>query len=256
MIGVYTGIFEYRVAVAELPRSARLASSSRGAIVVVPGDRRWANRVGDAFDAGAVAVVVANPGFVGVDDCDAVSDVAQGRPVIIDRPLLRVDLAATAAEHGTSPSYVAVDVAAAAGHVRALHVAAGWMRVLAGGVCDVQRVDRSAAAVLLLGQREGSAIPTVLTATTLAGADEGLWLRGVATAASRVEVEVDAAHGSAAVTVASQRGELRVPRRFESSERLSLRRAIDALASGSPVSDVTELRQDAAVAAAVRSGPC
>lgn len=248
MIGVCSNMRAYRVATAELPLSARLVSRVEGAIVVVQGDHRWAQVAITAFDGGAAAVIISDPGSVDDDQCAGLQEAALGRPIIVDRPLLRADLAETASAHLPLPNYVAVDLAAAPGRrALATREAVGWMRVLAGGRCEVQSAYRTPSAGLVLVQRMDAAVSGVLTSTTLAGADEGAWIRAVAVAETRVEVVIDEADARASVDVATVDGVLRMARRFETSERLSLRRAIAAVSSSDAVTDLADLRADASV---------
>ncbi|GEK87404.1 hypothetical protein [Microbacterium aerolatum] len=256
MIGVCTSIPAYRVAVAELPSSVKLVPNVADSITVVPGDRRWAQSARSAFEGGAAAVIVANPGFVDPDECLRLHDAAGRRPIVVDRPMLRADLVETASAHASSPSYAAVDVAAMAGRrSEAVRDAAGWIRVLLGGPCEVREAGRTGSAVLALLQCADDGAPGALTATTIEGADEGPWIRVLAVAATRIEVAIDEADAQMTVEVTTAEGVLRTPRPFETHERLSLRRALHALsAGGQPVTDLAELRADDAVAEGLLGG--
>ena len=252
MIGVCSNVPGYRIATAELPLRARLTSSAAGAMVAIQGDRRWVQAARAALASDAAGVIISDPGPFDVDDCAELEDSAAGRPIIVDRPLLRADVIESAVAR-MLPSYVAVDVAAAAGRrARTAREAVGWMRVLTGGRCEVLSVDRTASAGLMLVQRTDAAVFGALTATTITGADEGAWIRALAVAETRVEVLVDEANARASVDVAAADGVLQLPRRFETHERLSLRRAIAALASSDPVTDLADLRADAAAAGLLR----
>lgn len=251
MIGVSATVAGYRVAAAELPQSVRLVSHAADAIVVVPGSHRWLQTACAAFAADAAGVIVSDPGPFDERDVADLQDAAAGRPVIVDRPLLRADVIASVMAEG-APSYATVEVATARRRRTAVvRDAAGWMRVLLGGRCDAVSADRTASAVLALLQSEGAGGPGTLTATTIAGTDEGAWIRAVAVAATRIEVVVDEADSRASVEVATEDGVRRAARRFESHERLSLRRAIEALASGDHSTDLADLRADDVVAHAV-----
>ncbi|WP_194421258.1 hypothetical protein [Microbacterium abyssi] len=254
MIGVCTSVPAYRVAAVELPLSVRLVASAERAIVVVPGDRRWAQTACAVLEDGAAAVVIADPDAVDIDECIRLQEAADGRPIVIDRPMLRADLVEVASAHISPPNYAAVDVAAVAGCRSAgIRDAAGWMRVLLGGPCEVLEVDRTGSAVLALLQRANGMVPGALTATTITGADEGPWIRAVAVAPTRVEVVIDEADAQASVDVATREGVLRAPRLFETHQRVSLRRAVHALSTAAqPVTDLADLRADDAVAEALR----
>lgn len=255
MIGVCASIGAYRIAAAELPLSTRLTAEVADAIVVIGGDRRWERSAHAAFDDGAAAVIVSDPSAVDDDECRRLEEVADGRPIIVDRPLLRTDLARTASVAGTPPHYVAVDLAVASAR-RALVIreAAGWMRVLVGGRYDVQRVDSTAFSRLALVQREDTTVTGVLTATTIDGADEGAWIRAVSVAETRVEVVIDEAGARKSVEIATADGVRRAAPNFEANERLTLRRALDAVATVQTATDLAELRSDAAVAGVIDAG--
>lgn len=249
MIGVFSDVPGYDVAVAELPLSTGPTSRTEGAIVVVQGNRRWVQAARAALVADAAAVVVSDPEAFADDDCVELERVAAGRPIIVDRPLLRADVVASAVAQGVMAHYVSVDVAAAAGRRASVtREAIGWMRVLAGGTCEVQGFEKASSVCLALVQRVDAAIAGALTASTITGADEGAWIRAVAVADSRVEVLVDEADARATVEVVGVDGVLRLPRRFESHERQSLRRAMQAVASSSVVTDLADLRADAVIA--------
>ena len=95
MIDVFAPAGAYRGAIAELPLSARAAESASGAIVVVPGGNDWVDAVREAVENGALAVVVADPAAAPTAE---VRRLAEGTriPVIVERPLLRADVAADA----------------------------------------------------------------------------------------------------------------------------------------------------------------
>jgi len=249
MIGVRADLPRYRIAVAELPLSASLASHAEGAIVVVAGSGRWVQAARAALAADAAAVIVSNPGAFMDDDCAELLRTAGDRPIIVDRPLLRADVVASAVAQDATAHYVTVEVAAAPGRRDAvMREAVGWMRVLAGGACEVRGVDWTSSARLGLVQRVDGVVVGALTVSTITGADEGAWIRAVAVADSRVEVLVDEADARASVEIATADGVLRVPRRFEARERVALRRAIEAAGSSNAVADLADLRADAAIA--------
>ncbi|MGZ8805017.1 MAG: hypothetical protein ACXWZG_06950, partial [Microbacterium sp.] len=95
MIDVFAPAGAYRTAVAELPLSARRASGAAGSIVVVPAGSAWVDAVRAAAANGALAVVVADPASAPAAE---VRRLAEGThvPVIVERPLLRADVAADA----------------------------------------------------------------------------------------------------------------------------------------------------------------
>lgn len=252
MIGVCTSIPSYRVAAAELPSSVRTVSRVDGAVAVLQGDRGWALAARTAMESGAVAVVIACPEVVDIDECSGLQEAAGERPIVIDRPMLRADLVNTASVHVASPSYAAVEVAAGAGRLSsAIRDAAGWVRVLLGGPCGPPVIGRTGSAAIALLQSADGGAPGALTVTTTAANGQGPWMRATAVASTRVEVVVDEADGRASIEVARADGILRLPRRFETPERLALRRAIEAVVSPASVTDLAELRADAVIAQAL-----
>ena len=95
MIAVVAAAGAYRAAVAELPLSARLGAGPSGAVVVVPGDPGWVDAVRGAEEAGARAVLVADPEPAPVDQLRLLAQRTR-IPVALERPLLRADAAADA----------------------------------------------------------------------------------------------------------------------------------------------------------------
>jgi hypothetical protein len=241
MIPVLTTDARYGAAIAELPLSLRPADQPTGAIVVVAGTD-WARGVRSAIDAGALAVVVPDPALTGAADLGALADDVRV-PVIVERPLLRADLAddARTPTADARPAVIVVDGAAPAARLPALaRDAAGWGRILAGGPLSVD-VARGG-----IGSLRGASGVTVVVNLAATARPGGGWLRAAALGDPLVEVEVEGL--SARVTVASAGGSLALPTRFESSSRLALRRAAAALASGEPTRDLHDLASDTAIA--------
>jgi len=238
MIGVLVATAPYRWALAELPLSTRLTDRPGGAIVVVSGGDGWVDVAQAAAEAGAAGLVVADPTFA---PASAVRRLARGLaiPVIVERPLLRRDVAEDVrrAGAGSAPRALVVDGAAGESHVRTVaRDAAGWLRVMAGGALSVVRAD---GAFALLETDAGVAATLTVVATVRPGSGA---IRAQALGEVTTEVEVEGR--SARVIAASVAGRLTAPSRFESSERLSLRRALDALTARIPPSDLDELAAD------------
>lgn len=235
MIGVRTDDLDWRSAVAELPASTRLAEEAEGSIVVVSG----------TADPGLLekpaVVLLADP----VLPAGAVP--SAGAPVVVDRAWLRADLVADAGAH---PDALLLSAECAAPHGlvgTAVRDAIGWLRVLAGGplALDAAHATASGAIALL---RAGDRAAT-LCVTVLADPAARSHLRALAVGVERVEVTTDDA-GAASVSVSSPAGELALPTRFESRQRVALRRALQAASQGS-TADLEELRHDEELAADV-----
>lgn len=243
MIGVWTDLPSYRVAIAELPLRARAVDAADGAIAVVDGRRDRASR----GLAGAAAVVLADPGF------GARTAIPPGIPVIVDRERLRPDAApGDAAVDATlftvECSAAAVDLAAA------VRDAVGWLRVLSGGELSVDVVRAGGHGVIALlrtdARAPAGARAATLVATVLADAAAAPRLRALAVGPERTEVAVDGP-GAASVVVTSATGARRLPTRYESRRRVALRRAIEAVEAvdGAETTDLADLRHDETLAA-------
>lgn len=247
MIGVRTDLDAYRVAIAELPLSTRLAPAASGAIVVADGPAAL------AAVADAAAIVLVDPAPGPIPELD-------GRiPIVVDREWLRADVAADAVGGGSSgggesaatragAALLTAECSAPPGGVDSiLRDAVGWLRVLSGDELTLQaRYATEGGAMALLNAGDRSA---TLLLTVLADPAARPRLRVLAVGARRTEVEVDAL-GAASVTVSSEAGSLRLPARPESRQRLALRRAVEA-AGGTEVRDLGDLRHDDAIAAAI-----
>ncbi len=222
---VVTADVDYRVAVAELPRSARLDDDPRGALVVTTGDP---SAVGEAVASGAAAVIVAHP-------TAGLPSVAV--PVILDRALLRPDLAAEATP-SAAPLLVQVEASAAAADLAAtLRDALGWARVLAGSTLQLRsrQVAPDGVAALLEGTSP-SGMPVPVSLVVSSRPATAPWIRATAIGPRRCEVTLDGARGLARVERAAEAGRSRSASRWESGARLAIRRAIAAL-EGTPSGD-------------------
>ncbi len=242
MIAVVAPAGAYRAAVAELPLSSRLGDRPSGAVVVVPGDPRWVERVRAAEEAGARAVVVADPEPAPVDEVLLLAQRTR-IPVVLERPLLRADAtadaqSARAAQAGTvPPRAVVLDGAASAGRLSVIaRDAVGWGRVLAGQAPTLVSADRGLA---LLETADGTVLTLSVVATRRPGRG---WVRAQALGEVLTEVEVEGRASSIAVATAA--GRLALPVRFESSERLALRRAVAAVEAHDRPSDLVDLIAD------------
>lgn len=276
-IPVLTDLAAFRVAVAELPESARLAHDARGAVVVVEGAGEWWQAVRDAAASGADAVVVTAPGDAPAGHAAIVELVELSIPVVVSRPHLRVDVAADAVDARGSAIVraVSVDGAAATDELAfVLRDAIGWMRLLTGGPLELRAshpTKRGVTALLephpggTLGEPEvhSRRAPGAFSADPACTLGVGVLADGVTGAQLRIdvlgetltEVTIDAVRGPARVVTAAAKGRLVSPPRYETAERLALRRAIAAVRSGEPPSDLNDLLHDVTLAAAMQEAP-
>lgn len=240
MTVVVTDRADYRIAVAELPRSTRLGDSAAGAVVVVTADR---GAILAAAQGGAAAIVVADPNR-------ALPEV--GAPVVLDRALLRPDLVAEATSGAGVPALVQVEASAARAELAAtLRDALGWARVLAGGPLRLDTrlaVPDGVSAVFEATTPSGDRVPIVLTVTHRTGSSP--WIRALAIGPDRCEVTLDVARGLARVERATEGGRTRPAPRWESRERLALRRALAAI-GGVAGDDRADWARDDALATAL-----
>lgn len=169
-----------------------------------------------------------------------------GGSTVVARRWLRADVVADAA--GAPARSVLVECGAAPGEVEELlRDAIGWARELAGGPLDVGECRATARGILvrLEGTRSGA---TVLLARREAGPS---WLRVLALDTARTEVVIEHPGATATVERTDALGVHRAPARYETPERLALRRLLDALDAGVRPSDPDDLEHDAALAAHV-----
>ncbi len=242
MIAVHTRASAYRAAVAELPLSTRLADAPKGAVVVVPGDRGWAGAVVAAEEAGARAVVVADPMLAALDELRLLAG-RIGIPVIVERPLLRPDVAddaraALAGEDpGAVPRTIVLDAAASASRLGVVaRDAVGWGRVLARESATMLSGDRGLA---LLETAGGTALTLSVVTTRRRGSG---WVRAQALGEAIADVDVEGR--AISVVISTPSGRLILPPRYESSERVAVRRALAALESAEAPDDLRDLISD------------
>lgn len=238
---ITTELAAYRAAAAELPLSASLGAEPAGAVVVVPGLAavRW------AIAQGAAAVVVAD--VSSATSAEAAEVTGARVPIVLARPRLRADESDSVSARAEQPRHVVADVVATPPErAAAVADAAGWIRILTGGVPTVRAVDPVGLA-LLDGPR-GEAI--TLTVASPSARSRGASLRVEALGEARVTIAADGTGGDLNVTMTTSAGALRAPRRWETTERHALRRALAAL-NGGPVTDLGDLAADLRVAEAL-----
>lgn len=237
-VGVVDPTGRYHAAVAELPLSTRRAERASGAIIVTAGTAGWVDVALAASAAGAAAVVVADPDFVPSAELRRL-EVGLDIPLILERPLLRADAARDAADGraDAAPRVLVADGAASAARLRSVsRDAVGWLRVLAGDGLAVVAADGAFALL-----ETGGGLAATLSITVTARPGRG-WIRAHALGETITDVEVDGR--AARVATASRAGRLASPIRFESSERLALRRAISAMTASDRPDDLRELLAD------------
>ena len=246
-IGVVCNDLAYGAAVAELPQRTRRTRDAPAAIVVVSGNGNWCDGVRSAAAGGALAVIVSHPGVVPGADIRALSGAVADLPVVLERLHFRQDAAFDAVAGRAEPDsgdvrLVAVDGAAVAAQVgTVLRDAIAWARVLTGGT-----LGRHAAsgALALLNDSGPKGVVAALNVVEVDAGDS--WIRGHALGETRTEVEVTTER--TVVSTAGQQGSAVAPTRFETSQRLALRRALDALGGGDQPLDLAQLVADAELA--------
>jgi hypothetical protein len=240
----------WHAAIAELPASARPSTEVSGSVVVITGEVGWGSRLGRAVDDGAAGIVLADPWSASADEVLEAQRSSSPVPVVVERPRLRSDVAATALTG--DPAIVQVELGASGKDLEAvLRDAVGWARVLAGGQLDLVEVHATARGASALLQRTDATASRhdglVTLLATRAGASTP-WIRATALGVERIEVTVD---GRTSVVRTTQDGARRMPTRFESSARLALRRAIESLEGAPMPTDLPELDHDSRLAAAL-----
>ena len=227
MIAVVAPTEAYRAAVAELPLRTRLGDQAAGAVVVVPGETGWVHRVVVAAEAGARAIVVADPEPAPVAELRQLAERIRV-PLVVERPLLRADAAldATAARARAvgvaRPRAIVLDGGAPAARLDVVaRDAIGWGRVLAGHAPVLRSADRGLA---LLEAPDGIALALSVVATRRPGRG---WIR--AQVLGEILTAVDVEGRGCRIAVSTAGGQMIAPTRFESSERLAVRRALEAV---------------------------
>jgi hypothetical protein len=251
-IPVVAELPEYRVAVAGLPERAQHVDRTAGAIVVVEGAAGWWDAAAIAVEAGASAVLVAEPREVPLEpvaDLAARSEV----PVIVHRSCLREDLVALGVEQrgGVAPRLIVAECRAAAGALPVMvRDGVGWMRALAhDGLAVAAASFASGTGTALLRSRVGGrVVGSMVVALTRS---EGTVLRVQALGEVTTEVEIDAPLGRSELATSTSGGRLVAPARFETGERAALRRAVDAVTQRRSSPDLEFLLHDAEVTSAI-----
>ena len=267
-ISVVTSLDAYRVAVAGLPLRARLArdagsapsepgagESVAGAIVVVDGVTGWWDAAAAAVDARARAVLVSEPRGVPLESATKLLEQTTV-PIAVHRARLRHDLVdqAVAGRDGAPPRIVVAEVR---GSAIALHAivrdAVGWIRALGGARLEVASTAATSrgGTALLRSRDDGRAIGSTVFA---ASEPRGELLRIRALGETATDLDIDEAMGRWEVATSTAAGRTTAPTRFEEGERAALRRAVDAVASGTThLPDLEHLLHDATAAEKIAS---
>ncbi|MGR0219988.1 hypothetical protein [Agromyces sp. ZXT2-6] len=244
---VPTTLPAFRAAVAGLPRSAEAVAAPNGAVVVVDGRGTWWEAAEQAVDHGAGAVLVADPSRAPLEEIDAMTARA-GAPVLVHRSRLRHDLVTRAldARQGVTPRVVVAECRAEPADLLELaRDAVGWIRLLLGGPLEIAAAGGAA---LLRTPGRAHPVGTLLPTVTTAG---GPVLRVRALGETTTELEIDDPLGRRELSTITASGRTIAPTLYESAARAALRRAIDILAAGGAVGDLTDLAQDVRLAADV-----
>jgi hypothetical protein len=246
----------YAVAIAELPLSAHRSPERTGAIIVVPGDAGWRDSVRRARDDGAAAIIVRSPGSADADEIDSSRDRGSTPPVVMERQLLRADVASDARQLSIPDlSLIQIECRGSSAEFDTVfRDAIGWARVLGGGSLDFLGVTTTSRGVCVLLERAAadagsrSVAVTVLASRRAAPA----WIRAVAIGTDRVEVTVDNARQAVSVESATVAGRRALPPRWESVERVVLRRAIEVASAPETSHDFEEWEHDEALSVLCR----
>lgn len=232
----------FHAAVAELPTSTHATDEVRGSVVGLEGGVGWTARVLEVAARGAVAVVVAHPVSTPSADLRALRE-RVGIPIVMDRPRLRPDLvsaAETAIAAGRPAHLISVDgIAPTQRAATALRAVAGWMRVAGGGAPRLLSQD---AGIALLESPAG--IP--ITAGVILAAAGPVRVRVRVIGPERTTILATSL--GVEVSRETEHGQTILPALHESTTRVALRRAIDAVRTGGTPSDLDDLVADADLA--------
>lgn len=252
-VPVLSELLSYQAAIAELPLRTKQARDAAGAIVVVPGGGNWCDGVRRAVAAGARAVIVSCPAVMPAAEIRGLHADLGELAVIVERALFRSDAASDVADGRavTGPGVVrlvAIDGAALPAEVgTVLQDAIAWARVLTGGAL----AWHAASGDLALSNGSGAGdVPFALNVVQIAAG--GSWIRGHAL--GEVRSELEATTERTVVSTTGERGAVVAPARFETPQRLALRRAVDALEGENDPLDLAELAADAALAEQLAGG--
>ena len=249
MIGIWDRAGTLSAAIAGLPLSARASSQPNDAVAVIDA-ADWTTEAMRAVDAGALAILVVEPGPAIPAALAELQRTVVDRPVVVLRRRLAPELLPVAS--GAVATVVAECAAPAPMLDAVLRDTIAWARLLAGGSLELGACDVSAGG-RLTALSTGQGVPVSVVARTLSGVPDGGIIRAAALSATRREVVVDDPAGILRVTVADEHGSAELPGRLESAERSALRRAIAAIEAGERPDDLGELIHDVSIAGRILS---
>lgn len=249
-IGVVAAAASYRVAQAELIHSTFLCEVAAQSVVVIDATPDWCNEVLHAIHAKAAAVVVADPFPTSAAKVTDLIDRAGHIPVILDRRFLRPDTVEDVNQLAVpAPRAIVVDGRAPAGlsdHLR--QDAAGWLRVLSPRRTPSARCSTSTAGTMSVSRdwfrwQTDADAKIVAGMTLLVGghAAASLQIRTIGEAPLALSFADDFAPH---LSLRDARGRLTTPLRYESRQRLALRRAVAAAHAGERPPDLIQLLSD------------
>ena len=247
MIGIWDRAGTLAAAIAGLPLSARASSKPNDAVAVVDAVD-WTSEAARAVDAGALAILVVEPGPATPAALAELQRTVADRPVIVLRRRLAPELLPAAS--GAVAAVVAECAAPAPMLDAVLRDTMGWARLLAGGSLELGAGGASAGG-RLAALSTGQGVSVSVVARTLSGVPDGGVIRVAALGSARREVVVDEPAGILRFTVADEHGSAELPGRLESAERSALRRAIAAIEAGDRPDDLAELIQDLSIAGGI-----
>ncbi|MET3905138.1 hypothetical protein [Paenarthrobacter sp. 4246] len=235
--------WSYEAAIVELSESVRPSASWQSAIVAVDGRGAWWDTVLDAQRAGALAVMVADPQDVPSAAVAAVTRASV--PILVERHRLRPDVLGDALvlRAETVATLVTVECAAPSSSLESvLRDAVRWAATLAGG--PLRSVAGSSGMFLLEAQAPGGPVSVTLRTRLPADTAQHPQFKVMALGEVRTEVEWGRTGDKVAVTTTTADGGLLAPVRYESSARLTLRRAVEASRSRVGPNDIEMLLED------------
>jgi len=257
-VPVFTELPGYGAAVASMAVSTVPADGAAGAIVVLSGHDDWWDGVLAAQAAGAAAVVVAAPLVAPTDAVQGLLDNA-AVPVLLERPRLRPDVVKQLVDAlaDAPPSLVTVECSAVAPEAAAvIHDALGWARAIGQGRLALQSASTTLHGSIGLLQASGADGPLDITlmVNVVNSGRPGGFLRLTCLGEVLATVTVDVPAGVASLDVATEKGALRLPTCLEATERLALRRALQALEGGHIPADLAGLLDDSQLSASFIPG--
>lgn len=231
-------------AVAQLAGRVRPADRPEGAVCIVSADGP-PDLIAEAARLGS-AIVLTQPWGAAPDVVETLGVAAV--PVIVHRARLRADHVAESAG-ADEPRLVAGDVQSGpAEFAAAVTDAIGWIRALCGGPLALRAVSGSSSGALAAFEGPAGTPATLLATRLRAPARPALAVHGVSSRA--VDVTVDDAAGIRLVRLRGAEADQIMAPRWETVGRMSLRRALEALA-GAASTDLDDLAHDRRLAAAV-----